>query len=327
MDPKLYKSVTTGRSFTYNLYHTKATDDQKPTLLFLHGFPSSSYDWRHQVAYFTLRGYGILVPDMLGYGGTDKPVDPAAYTASLLAQDIIDVLDAEQVGRVAVIGHDWGCRVVSRLANLHADRFLGFAFLAVSYTAPNAVLSYPQILGYTAKLAGRELFGYWAFFSEDDAAKIILDNYESFWAMLLSEDQALVKDKFCPTGALKAWLLNGKADLPRGSYITDEELKTQKEIFRSSGVAAPLCWYKVVTTPSIDIKDAKDVPQEKYTITKPTFYGAAKKDLIAIPQLGKASIEKFCTNATVKEYDAGHWVLWEAKDEVNNDLADWIAGL
>lgn len=54
-------------------------------------------DWRHQISFFKARGYGLIVPDMLGYGGTDKPTDPTFYTLSLVFKDLIDVLDAEKV--------------------------------------------------------------------------------------------------------------------------------------------------------------------------------------------------------------------------------------
>lgn len=59
------------------------------------------------VPYFEERGYGIIAPDMLGYGGTDKPTEPAAYKGTLMAKDMVDILDAENVEKAIAIGHDW----------------------------------------------------------------------------------------------------------------------------------------------------------------------------------------------------------------------------
>ncbi|KAG5654415.1 hypothetical protein H0H81_002604 [Sphagnurus paluster] len=108
MDSSLYKSVATGRQLKYNYYYSVPALG-KPVLLFLHGFPNTSNDWRHQVTFFKERGFGLVVPDMLGYGGTDE----------------LHGVQAQ------------GSVVVGRLANYYPDRFLGFGFLAVGYNAPS----------------------------------------------------------------------------------------------------------------------------------------------------------------------------------------------
>jgi pimeloyl-ACP methyl ester carboxylesterase len=52
------------------------------TLLLLHEFPSSSYDWHNQVAFLEDCGYGLIVFDLLGYGSTVKPIDPHQYKST-----------------------------------------------------------------------------------------------------------------------------------------------------------------------------------------------------------------------------------------------------
>ena len=73
----------------------------------MHGFPSSSYDWKYSVAFFQNEGYGLIVPDLLGYGGTSKPADYMDYRASLMTKDVIEVLDKECAVNIVVVGHDW----------------------------------------------------------------------------------------------------------------------------------------------------------------------------------------------------------------------------
>lgn len=107
MDPALYKDVITSRGLKYHYYFSPASPPTNPTILFVHGFPSTANDWRYQVAYFKALGYGLVVPDMLGYAGTDKPVDTAAYQASLICKDLVDILDAEEIRQPIAIGHDW----------------------------------------------------------------------------------------------------------------------------------------------------------------------------------------------------------------------------
>lgn len=108
MDRASYKTVTTKRGFTYSYYASvRDVNSAKPTLLFLHGFPSTSYDWRRQVEFFVPKGFPVIVPDLLGYGGTDKPIDAQFYKWGDMAGDVIDILDAEKVEKVIAIGHDW----------------------------------------------------------------------------------------------------------------------------------------------------------------------------------------------------------------------------
>jgi soluble epoxide hydrolase/lipid-phosphate phosphatase len=108
MDSSLYKTHVVSRGIKYSYYFSPAKDDKR-TIVFLHGFPSTSQDWKNQVAFFVERGYGALVPDMLGYGGTDKPTidELEKYLHSAITQDVIDLVEHEQVGGAVVVGHDW----------------------------------------------------------------------------------------------------------------------------------------------------------------------------------------------------------------------------
>lgn len=106
MNPSLYKEVAVQRGFTYRYYHSPPAEG-KPTLLFVHGFPSTAYDWHRQVAYLQPLGYGILAPDLLGAGGTAKPLDYKAFRMNAMAHDVMDILAAEGVQKVVGISHDW----------------------------------------------------------------------------------------------------------------------------------------------------------------------------------------------------------------------------
>lgn len=103
--PSLSATTRLPNGTTYSYIHCKPAS-QKPYILFLHGFPSSSYDWRHQISYFAKRGYGIITPDLLGYGGTDKPEELDAYRMKKMSEEVIGILDAHKVSKVLGVGHD-----------------------------------------------------------------------------------------------------------------------------------------------------------------------------------------------------------------------------
>lgn len=96
----------TSRHFVYNYVRVPPTRNGT-YLLFLHGFPSSSYDWRHQIFHFTNKGYGVIAPDLLGYGQTSKPLAIQAYRAKYMAEDIAEILKYENIETVIGVAHDW----------------------------------------------------------------------------------------------------------------------------------------------------------------------------------------------------------------------------
>lgn len=110
--PEHCRKLTTISSSTTYCYVHFTPSSPKPTNFFLHGFPSSSYDWRHQISHFSSHGYGVLVPDLLGYGGTDKPVSPNAYLGKKMATEVVDVLDYEGLDMVHAVGHDFGSHLL-----------------------------------------------------------------------------------------------------------------------------------------------------------------------------------------------------------------------
>ncbi|KAJ7592486.1 Alpha/Beta hydrolase protein [Mycena floridula] len=328
MDASAYKQISVSRGFEYK-YYRKAGDNEKPTLLLLHGFPSTSFDWRHQIAFFSNAGYGLIVPDMLGYGGTFKPTNVEAYKSTLICKDLVEILDSEKISKCIVIGHDWGSKFVSRLANYYPERFIAFAFLAVGNMPPS-----PQLvkfedflaevhLGVTKAIAGYELFGYWEFLSQKGADTIVLGHMDSFMSLLFG-DSELKKDNFAQTGGLEAWLKADKiADIQ--DYVSADEVKHHREILQKGGMAGPLCYYGIMTSKdNIDFNDNLAIPKQNIMVTKPVFFGAALRDVVALASVQKMILAKTCTNTTVCDYDAGHWVMVEKKDEVNRDLLAWI---
>lgn len=52
------------------------------------------------------QGYGVIAPDLLGYGGTDNPSELEQFTLKRMVEDIRELLDCEDVGQVFAVGHD-----------------------------------------------------------------------------------------------------------------------------------------------------------------------------------------------------------------------------
>jgi len=98
-----------------------------PLLLFLHGFPSSSYDWRATLG--LLDECSWLTLDFLGFGLSDKPRD-AVY--SLFDQaDIVEQLVAGEPCPVVLVAHDMGTSVATELLARDLEGTLSFRLAGV----------------------------------------------------------------------------------------------------------------------------------------------------------------------------------------------------
>jgi len=77
----------------------------------------------------------MIAPDLLGYGDTDKPRNIEAYDNTIIARQLIDILDHENVDTVIGVGHDWGSTVLSTTARLFTNRFEKLIFLSRAYVS------------------------------------------------------------------------------------------------------------------------------------------------------------------------------------------------
>jgi pimeloyl-ACP methyl ester carboxylesterase len=91
--------------------HLFERDGRKPLLLFLHGFPSSSYDWRPLLDQET--GFATVAPDFLGFGLSEKPRDHG-YTLHWQA-DLVEELVSRHHGPIFLVAHDMGTSVATEL--------------------------------------------------------------------------------------------------------------------------------------------------------------------------------------------------------------------
>ena len=105
--------VKAGISYTY---WTAQAKDQKPTLLLFHGCPDSASLWQDLIVKHLLpAGYGVIAPDLLGYGSSSKPTGVENYTMSAISADIVKILETEHLDKVIVLGHDFGVYLASRM--------------------------------------------------------------------------------------------------------------------------------------------------------------------------------------------------------------------
>ncbi|WP_410627333.1 alpha/beta fold hydrolase [Amycolatopsis sp. cmx-8-4] len=122
-----YQRVTVGDDVALNV----AVGGSGAPIVLLHGFPQTHLMWRH-VAADLAADHTVLVPDLRGYGASDKPADTGeTYSKRTMAADVVAVARAFGHERFALAGHDRGALVAIRAGLDHPDAVSHLAILDV----------------------------------------------------------------------------------------------------------------------------------------------------------------------------------------------------
>lgn len=114
-----------------------ATGGRGKPLLLLHGHPQNHLAWR-KIAPHLAKDYYVILPDLRGYGDSDKPPSDEThrpYSKRVMAQDISLLIDALGLEHVAFVGHDRGARVGHRLALDYPQKISCSVFVDIAPTA------------------------------------------------------------------------------------------------------------------------------------------------------------------------------------------------
>src|SRR5687768_8743734 len=108
------------------VFYREAGPADAPALLLLHGFPSSSHQYRRLIDALAGR-YRVIAPDYPGFGFTEVP-DDYVYTFDALAEAVNRFVEALNLRRHALYMFDFGGPVGMRLAVRHPERITGLVF-------------------------------------------------------------------------------------------------------------------------------------------------------------------------------------------------------
>jgi haloalkane dehalogenase len=94
--------------------YREAGDPGAPPVLFVHGYPESSYMWRHAIAAVGSAGWRGVAPDMPGFG--DSPAGSAPGTWEEHLASLEHFRSAVALDDVVLVTHDWGVLIGLRWA-------------------------------------------------------------------------------------------------------------------------------------------------------------------------------------------------------------------
>lgn len=186
-----------------------AGPDDAPPAIFVHGFPESHRTWRGLVPLLS-DSVRMIMPDLRGFGASDKPQDVADYATETLIADLFALADALEIERFALVGHDWGGAIawaaalrgnprIARLAIVNSPHPAIFQKSLIDDPAQRAASQYMNAFRNPGMEAGIARMGLEAFFTKSFTPHVDL-------SIIAPEDRQAYLDDWGQDGALTAML-------------------------------------------------------------------------------------------------------------------------
>jgi soluble epoxide hydrolase / lipid-phosphate phosphatase len=282
-------------------------------VVMLHGFPELWFSWRHQLPALAAAGYRAIAPDQRGYGESDKPEEVESYRVTNLVADIIGLLDALDLERAAVVGHDWGGPVAWQLALRHPERIVAVAVLNTPYRPPGPL---PPTQAYSSQPGP---FQYQLYFQAPGVAEreLSADVRHALAIIFRGVQDDPAKDSLAVFSRAENGVLGNQAAAP--TLLTPEELDVYEEAFMRGGFRGPLNWYR-----NIDRNWEENRALPSHTIHVPALMVTAENDSVLLPAFADG-MEQWLPQlrrANIKR--CSHWTQQERPDEVNRLLIEFF---
>ena len=275
-----------------------AGPDDAPPVVLVHGFPESHRTWREVAARLDAR-FRLIMPDLRGFGQSDRPPDVAAYAAETLIADIFALADALNIDRFALVGHDWGGAIawaaalrgdprIERLAIINSPHPLIFQRSLIEDEEQRAGSQYIRAFRDPKMESGIEAMGFPTFFEKSFSKHVDL-------AKIPAEERQRYIDDWSRPGALTAML-----NWYRASHI----------VVPTPGEHVPMpAWIE------------RGLPKLKIPVR--VIWGLEDKALLPIQLEGIGEVGDDVDVFPLK--GVGHFAPWEAPDQVAEALAPFLA--
>lgn len=260
--------------------------DGRP-VVFLHGFPQTSWSWHHQLEALGAAGYRAFAYDQRGYSNGARPPDVDDYRIAALVDDVLAVADTQGMERFDLVGHDWGAMVAWTAAARHPERIR--TLTAVSVPHPTA---------FAAALGGED---------SDQAQR---SSYIEVFRQEGVAERALLGEDGSGDGLRAMFVASGLS--PEAEEI-DVFVAAMKE---PGALTAALNWYRAMSADAIG-----DVGP----ITVPTLYVWSTEDIALGRQAAEATAQWVSGPYRFEVLDGvSHWIPEAAPDDLSRLLLEHL---
>jgi soluble epoxide hydrolase / lipid-phosphate phosphatase len=301
--------------------HVAEAGDGFP-VVFCHGWPELWYSWRHQLRALGDAGFRAIAPDMRGYGGTDAPAEPAAYRTSVICADIAGLLDALDIEKAVIVGHDWGGYHIWQFGLRYAQRTERLVGLNTPYNPPGPVA--PTVALHAAFGAGDR--GYYMLYNQapgPSEAEFDANIRGNLQKIMHPYTRAKDLQTMAMVGGDGSGMYTRIPTPPRDQLLlSDEDLEVYAAAFEKTGSRGAFNWYRAM---DYNWEDASALRDQHIHV--PSMMITAENDLILTPAAAEPMREWIDDLRIEPIKNCGHWTQQERPEEVNRLLLDYLGYL
>jgi pimeloyl-ACP methyl ester carboxylesterase len=298
----------------------EAGPDDGPAIILAHGFPESSWSWRHQLPALAEAGWHVMAPDQRGYGHSSRPAEVEAYGSDHLSADLIGLLDETGQEQGVFVGHDWGALILWDLVRLHPGRVRA----AVSVSVPFIEWPAPPLTLF--RQASGDRFFYIVYFQPVGPAERELEAdprsalRRGLWSASAAGAERPPRDLPAEGTGFLDVLGEWPDELP--GWLTAEDLDRYTEAFEASGFFGPLSYYRNFDA---NHERVKSIPAS--VISMPTFFIAGELD--GVLRMDPKGVDRMAAalpnlKGSVLMPGVGHWAQQEAPEAFNEILLGFL---
>ena len=327
-DSRVKYASTQVRGKTYSYMLGEPTGSQfKGLILLVHGFPDLGFGWRCQIPFLMSLGYRVLVPDMLGFGGTDDPKDIELYAQKSLAADMNDLARhfVGPDGQIILGGHDWGGALVWRICLWHPELIRAVFSVCTPYFPPSK--RYASLEDIVASGKAKN-FSYQLHFKGLEIEEHC-QGEEKVRQFLNSLYGGRTPEGEVAFDAGKGVFFDKLPRLERSRLVSKEELDYYVQQYMRRGengerqLRGPLNWYRMREA---NFRDEEPLAKAGVRLEMPALYIAASRDT-ALPPAMSGGMEAHIKQLSRAEVNATHWALTQKPQDVNDIIGSWLKGL
>lgn len=290
-------------------------------VVFCHGFPELAFSWRYQLPALAAAGFRAIALDQRGYGRSDKPATVAEYDLPHLADDLIGVLNALELEKAVLCGHDWGGHVVWEMPILHPERVAGVIGLNTPHRYFRRMGEDPAGWVRNNFSAGNYRLAFLQKGIENGLKADLLPRFLGglFRVRPLTMAEFLNAPPMVRNLEWDFILAAALAPEPAGSpLMSPEDLQVYVEAFSAGGLTGPINWYRNLH------RNNQLLAGTSGRITVPCLMVSAEDDIFLPPELAEG-MEQYVPDLEKRTiYECGHWTQVEKPDEINRLLIDWL---